>query len=136
MRCLGPKLITENLRTENSERMPPKEPEPGPYLDRLIELRVFGRKPAGEVPAYSSDETAAEMVIGRLNKPPLRWMSLKDGDGWTFHWRKPVPLPAGRSRARYMKLVSVTAPTRPLAICRAALKLLGPLKPRARRESV
>jgi len=116
--------------------MPNKEPEPGPYLDRLIELRVFGRKPAGEVPAYSSDETAAEMVIGCLNKPPLRWMSLKDGDGWTFHWRKPVPLPAGRSRARYTKLVSVTAATRPLAICRAALKLLGPLKAGARPETL
>jgi len=115
--------------------MPTKEPESGPYLDRLIELRVFGRKPAGEVPAYSSDETAAEMVIGCLNKPPLRWMSLKHGDGWTFHWRKPVPTPAGRSRARYTSLVSVTAPTRPLAICRAALKLLGPLKADARRET-
>jgi len=107
--------------------------EAGAYLDRLIELRVFGRKPAASVPAYSTDETAAELIIGRLNKPPLRWMSLKDGDRWTFHWRKPVPVPPGRSRARYMQLVSGTAATRPLAICRAALKLLGPLPGGGRR---
>ncbi len=107
------------------------EPEAGPYLDRLIELRVFGRKPISLVPAYSTDENAAELVIARLNRPPLRWMSLKDGDAWTFHWRSPVvgDLADESTAARYSKLVSACAPTRPLAICRAALRLVTASSP-------
>jgi hypothetical protein len=103
------------------------EPEAGPYLDRLIELRVFGRKPISAVPAYSTDESAADLVIARLNRPPLRWMSLKDGDSWTFHWRCPVTgdLKDDSTAATYVRLVSATAPTRPLAVCRAALKLVA-----------
>ena len=102
------------------------EPEAGSYLDRLIELRVFGRKPISVVPAYSTDENASELVIARLNRPPLRWMSLKEGDEWTFHWRSPVvgEVTDESTAARYARLVSATAPTRPLAICRAALKLV------------
>jgi hypothetical protein len=102
------------------------EPGAGAYLDRLIELRVFGRKPISTVPAYSADENAAELVIARLNRPPLRWMSLKDGDSWTFHWRSPAgDVTEDSTATRYARLVSATAPTRPLAICRAALKLVA-----------
>jgi len=114
------------------------EAEAGSYLDRLIELRVFGRKPLAMVPAYSTDENAAELVIARLNRPPLRWMSLKDGDAWTFHWRSPTPdnVTDDSTAARYARLVSANAPTRPLAICRAALKLVATLGPgRARPAS-
>lgn len=104
-----------------------KEPEAGPYLDRLIELRVFGRKPISAVPSYSADESAADLVIARLNRPPLRWMSLKDGESWTFHWRCPISgdLSDDSTAATYVRLVSATAPTRPLAVCRAALKLVA-----------
>jgi hypothetical protein len=107
------------------------EPEAGPYLDRLVELRVFGRKPISLVPAYSTDEDAAELVIARLNRPPLRWMSLKDGDAWTFHWRSPFvgDLVDESTATRYARLVSASAPTRPLAICRAALKLVTASRP-------
>ena len=102
------------------------EPDAGSYLDRLIELRVFGRKPISSVPAYSTDENAADLVIARLNRPPLRWMSLQDGDSWTFHWRSPAPgdLSEDSTATRYAKLVSATGSTRALAICRAALKLV------------
>ena len=102
------------------------EPEAGAYLDRLIELRVFGRKPISSVPAYSTDEIAADLVIARLNRPPLRWMSLQDGDSWTFHWRSPAggEISDDSTAARYARLVSASAPTRALAICRAALKLV------------
>ena len=107
------------------------EPEAGSYLDRLVELRVFGRKPLSTVPAYSTDEDAAELVIARLNRPPLRWMSLKDGDAWTFHWRSPTSEndDDDSTAARFARLVSATAPTRPLAICRAAIKLVATLGP-------
>ena len=107
------------------------EPEAGSYLDRLIELRVFGRKPLSTVPAYSTSEDAAELVIARLNRPPLRWISLKDGDAWTFHWRSPTSddVSEDSTATRYARLVSSQAPTRPLAICRAALKLMTTLGP-------
>jgi len=107
------------------------EPEAGSYLDRLIELRVFGRKPLSTVPAYSTNEDAAELVIARLNRPPLRWISLKDGDAWTFHWRSPSTddVSEDSTATRYARLVSSEAPTRPLAICRAALKLVTTLDP-------
>ena len=107
------------------------EPEAGSYLDRLIELRVFGRKPLSSVPAYSTNEDAAELVIARLNRPPLRWISLKDGDAWTFHWRSPTSedVSEDSTATRYARLVSSQAPTRPLAICRAALKLVTTLGP-------
>lgn len=115
------------------KRIAGEEPEAGPYLDRLIELRVFGRKPTAQVPPYSTDEGAAELVIVRLHRPPLRWMSLQDGDDWTFHWRKPFGVSnAGETRAsRYVQMVTAKATTRPLAICRAALKLLGSLSARS-----
>jgi len=112
------------------------EPDAGPYLDRLVELRVFGRKPISAVPAYSTDENAADLVIARLNWPPLRWMSLKDGDAWTFHWRTPIADGAAddSTAARYARLVSASAPTRPLAVCRAALKLVRSAGNRPRPE--
>ena len=101
--------------------------EAGSVLDRLIELRVFHRKPIGEVPPYSTDEKAAELVVARLARPPMRSMCLRTDDGWTFHWRTPSAAKAGKGKAStpYVRLVSAAA--RPLAICRAALKLLGPI---------
>jgi hypothetical protein len=103
--------------------------EPGATLDRLIELRVFGRKPVTDVPPYSTSDPAADMVVRALARPPWRWMCLRSGQDWTFHWRQPM---ANRDLdsstiTRYVTLIMVTAPTRPLAICRAALKLLGPI---------
>ena len=103
--------------------------EPGATLDRLIELRVFGRKPVTDVPPYSTSDSAADTVIRVLARPPLRWMCLQSGREWTFHWRRPManPDPDSSTISRYVTLITVTAPTRPLAICRAALKLVGPI---------
>jgi hypothetical protein len=101
----------------------PSELEAGPFLDRLIELKVFGRKPVADVPAYSTDDAAAERVIARLNRPPLRWIAIKEENGWTFSWREPGIPDADATASRYVRLISATGSTRPLAICRAALKL-------------
>jgi len=103
--------------------------EEGPVLDRLIELRVFGRKPVSDVPAYSTSDSAADTVVRMLARPPWRWMCLQSGKEWTFHWRRPRegPNPDDSTVTRYVNLITVTAPTRPLAICRAALKLVGPI---------
>lgn len=103
--------------------------EAGPQLDRLIELRVFGRKPVADVPPYSTSDDVAERVIARLARPPLRWITLKEGEGeqWTFHWRAPSGPDPEVTISRYRKIASATAPTRALAICRASLELLDAL---------
>jgi hypothetical protein len=108
------------------DRTTPAEVEPGPYLDRLIELKVFGRKPVAEAPRYSTDDAAAERVLAHLNRPPLRWMAIRDDGSWTVAWREPSE--AGdpdSTKTRYVRLVAASGSTRPLAICRAALKLVG-----------
>ena len=98
-------------------------------LDRLIELRVFGRKPVSDVPPYSTSDSAADVVVRALARPPWRWMCLQSGRDWTLHWRRPRDGPnlEDSTVTRYVNLITVTAPTRPLAICRAALKLIGPI---------
>ena len=98
-------------------------------LDRLIELRVFGRKPVADVPPYSTSDSAADVVVRALARPPWRWMCLQSGRDWTFHWRRPREGPNSEDSTvtRYVNLITVTAPTRPLAICRAALKFIGPI---------
>ena len=103
--------------------------EPGPVLDRLIELRVFGRKPIADVPPYSTVDTAADVVIRALARPPWRWMCVQSGKDWTFHWRRPLENedPDTSTISRYVNLITVNAPTRPLAICLAALKMVGPI---------
>jgi hypothetical protein len=101
----------------------PSDLEAGAFLDRLIELKIFGRKPVADVPPYSTDDGAAERVIARLNRPPLRWVAIREENGWTFSWREPGAPDADSTATRYVRLISATGSTRPLAICRAALKL-------------
>ena len=104
-------------------------PEAGPVLDRLIELRVFGRKPIADVPPYSTSDSAADVVVRCLARPPWRWMCVQNGKDWTFHWRRPHERADMDSStvSRYVNLITVSAPTRPLAICLAALKYVGPI---------
>ncbi|HEY6146326.1 MAG TPA: hypothetical protein VIZ69_01455 [Thermoanaerobaculia bacterium] len=106
-----------------SDDRKPSDLDAGTFLDRLVELKVFGRKPVADVPCYSTDDAAAERVIARLNRPPLRWMAIKEQNGWTFSWRQPGAPDAESTATRYVRLISATGSTRPLAICRAALKL-------------
>ena len=102
------------------------EPEAGAYLDRLIELLVFGRKPFAEVPPYSTNEEAAKLVVAKLHRPPLRPLMVRNAEGWSFDWRQPDPGSAleDTTASRYVRLVSASAATPSLAICRAALKLV------------
>ncbi|MFN2386332.1 MAG: hypothetical protein ABR576_08620 [Thermoanaerobaculia bacterium] len=102
------------------------EPEAGAYLDRLIELLVFGRKPFADVPPYSTNEEAAKLVVAKLHRPPLRPLMVRNAEGWSFDWRQPDPSSALEDTAgsRYVRLVSASAASPSLAICRAALKLV------------
>jgi hypothetical protein len=105
------------------------KPEPGPVLDRMIELRIFGRKPIADVPPYSTSDSAADVIIRALARPPWRWMCVQSGKDWTFHWRRPLENvdPDASTISRYINLITVTAQTRPFAICLAALKMVGPI---------
>jgi hypothetical protein len=109
-----------------NNRRNPADLEAGAYLDRLIELLVFGRKPFGEVPPYSTNEDAAKLVVAKLHRPPLRPLMIRNVDGWSFDWRQPDPNAGAddTTNSRYVRLVSASGATPPMAICRAALKLV------------
>ncbi len=89
----------------------------------MVELRIFGRKPVADVPPYSTEDAAADRVIARLNRPPLRWMAVREPDGWLFAWREPGASDPESTASGYVRLVTARGDSRPLAICRAALKL-------------
>lgn len=114
--------LAQNMDRMSGSKWDPSRLEAGPMLDRMIELRVFGRKPFGAVPPYSTDEKACEHVAQHLTQPPLRLMALKAGDGYICGWLAPTV--AGS----YVRLVSAAASSRPLAICRAALAMVGPIE--------
>lgn len=114
--------LAQNMDRMAGPKWDPSRLEAGAVLDRMIELRVFGRKPFGSVPRYSTDAQAAERVCAHLTRPPLRLMALKAGDGFICGWL--APSVAGS----YVRLVSAAASSRPLAICRAALAMVGPVE--------
>lgn len=94
--------------------MNPYNIQAGPELDRLIHVRVMGQ-PEGDAPAYSSDETLARRVLGRL----------KADSGRTVVVGRTALRRGRRYFARYETDPSdgteVLAETLSLAICRLAL---------------
>jgi len=100
-------------------------PSPGPDLDREIERRVFGRESSRPAPPFSTEDwtasTMAELVARRTG-----WtFDVMRQDGvWSAMWIERPQASAGPKR-RVLSLVTATAPTRPLAICRALLRAAG-----------
>jgi hypothetical protein len=94
----------------------------GEALDREIARRVLalGMETA---PPFSTDEAAAEDLANRVaNGTGWRFEISERGDTWSAMWIElPTASSAGAPR-RLLSLVTATAPTRPLAICRALLK--------------
>ncbi len=93
----------------------------GPELDREIEVRVFNTS-ARTAPPFSTEDwtacTMAELVARRTG-----WSfdaMLHDGL-WSALWIEQPSVSAG-SKRRVLSLITATAPTRPLAICRALLR--------------
>jgi hypothetical protein len=93
-------------------------PEPGPGLDRRIARLVGGSRSTGDPLAYSTDEVAAEALRAHLEKRSIAATLEQDADHWyCVFW-------SSRSGDAVMERIATgTAPTRPLAICRAALNL-------------
>lgn len=93
-------------------------PESGPDLDRRIARLVGGSRSTGDPLAYSTDEGAAETLMAHLEKRGIAATLEQDADHWYCVFWSP------RSGDAVMERVaSGTAPTRPLAICRAAMNL-------------
>lgn len=96
----------------------PPSPESGPGLDRRIAQLVGGSRSTEDPLAYSTDEGAAEALTAHLEKRGIPSTLEQDADHWYCTFWSP------RSGDAVMeRIASGTAPTRPLAICRAAMNL-------------
>jgi hypothetical protein len=99
--------------------MPPP-PKAGPELDRRIAKEIFNAKNLDQVPPYSTDDSAAELVIAKLQTPTLR-CGLEQFDGrWLCVWWVKFGV---KKVEKSERLSMATARTRALAICRSALNL-------------
>jgi hypothetical protein len=96
----------------------PPRLQAGPELDRAVAREVLGRDTATRVPHFSTELPAAIALAGAL-ETTMDWSVSATASGaiWTVTCRRDDPAggPGVASRA--------TAPTRPLAICRALLAL-------------
>ena len=96
----------------------------GPALDRQIEWRVFGRAAGRSVPPFSTEDWTASALAELVARQTGWWFDVTQRDRtWEAMWieHPPVPLHAS-SRRRILSLVTATAPTRALAICRSLLR--------------
>ena len=97
----------------------------GSALDQRIGRLVEGRSTNGEVPSYSTDDRAADAVLSRLATQGLASTFEQDEDKWYC-----VLWVDGNGDRAKERLATGSAPTRPLAICRAVLNL--PLRAKGR----
>jgi hypothetical protein len=87
----------------------------GPELDREVARRVFGED-RPQAPPYSAENTAADLLLWSIAQAGIAF-KVQELDG-VYHcvlWRGSTALRQGAT--------TESAPTRPLAICRAALRL-------------
>ena len=97
----------------------------GEELDRQIERRVFGRVPGRSVPPFSTEDWTAVALAELVSRQTGWWFDVVERDGtWEAMWIE-LPPPGGSehgSRRRILTLVTATASTRALAICRSLVK--------------
>ncbi|MEO8191512.1 MAG: hypothetical protein ABI682_14315 [Acidobacteriota bacterium] len=99
-------------------------PESGPELDREIERRVFSRAPARAVPPFSTEDWTATALLELVLRRTGWKCDLTEQDGtWSAMWIEyPGVSSAAGSRSKILSMITASAPTRALAICRALLK--------------
>lgn len=104
----------------------PSEPvSAGPDLDREIEQRVFGRQSSRPAPPFSTEDWTASTMAELVARQTGWTFDVMRQDGvWSAMWIERPQASAGPKR-RVLSLVTATAPTRPLAICRALLRAAG-----------
>lgn len=96
----------------------------GEELDRRIERTVLFRESGEPVPRFSSDDGAAtQLALDVARKTGWDFEISRRGGLWCVSWVENRRREPGDARRRKIgALVTATAPTRPLAICRALLK--------------
>jgi hypothetical protein len=99
------------------------DPEAGPELDREIHRIIEGEEPRSdsEVPPYSTDDATAIAMAARFSREWGWWLfEKKDLQGeWVAGWiEETQPLLVS------VRPVRASAPTRPLALCRAVLHVV------------
>lgn len=94
----------------------------GEALDREIARRVLALR-MDTAPPFSTDEAAADDLANRASSGTgWRFEISERADTWSAMWIELPPDSFARAPRRILSLVTATAPTRPLAICRALLK--------------
>lgn len=87
-------------------------------LDRRIEREVLFRSCGDRRPGFSSDEDAAMELAAEVSRTTgWKFQLTQSGGAWTATWIEDFA-----RRCRIGTLVTASAGTRPLAICRALLK--------------
>ncbi len=113
----------------------------GEPLDRRIEREVLFRIPGDRVPRFSTDERAAmDLAFDVSRKTGWKFQVSCSGGAWNATWIEDRRREPGDARRRKIgALVTATAPTKALAICRALRKAAKlprwPLAPHARKAS-
>jgi hypothetical protein len=93
----------------------------GPALDRKISRFVLGED-SPRVPAYSSDDAAADLLLWRLAQTGVAFKVQElDGRHYCMLWKST----GGPGRG----LTTASAESRPFAICRAVLALSAGSQP-------
>lgn len=88
-----------------------------------VEIDTFDSR-YRNIPPYSTSEAAAAQVTVQLLKSGFDVKAGEDGDGWVAFVVKPAGLDEGIPTAK-VPYGPIRAESRPLAICRAALKAVG-----------
>jgi hypothetical protein len=99
----------------------------GAELDRQVEWRLFGRLAGRNVPPFSTEDWTAVALAELVARETGWWFDVTERDGtWEAMWIEHPPLSIqSTSRRRILSLVTATAPTRALAICRSLLRAAG-----------
>jgi hypothetical protein len=96
--------------------------EPGPELDREIELRVFGHRSTRPAPPFSTEDWNAQALAELVSRQTGWWFDVCEREGrWSAMWIEP-PVGAAVKPRRILSLITATADTRAAAICRALLR--------------
>jgi len=96
----------------------------GEQLDRQIERRVFGRDSEKSVPPFSTEDWTATALAELASRRTGWWFDVAERDGvWEAMWIEHPPISEERKPGdRILSLITATASTRALAICRSLLR--------------
>ncbi len=116
--------------TVGSARVGPRRgpllPESGPELDREIERRVLRKAPARAVPPFSTEDWTATALAQMVSRQTGWACEVSEQDAtWSAIWIEYPNSSPSAPRQRILSMITASAPTRALAICRALIRATG-----------